>query len=508
MSKDDPKILGEVTFEEIYSIFQSTIVNEIDLEKDFEETGGDSLAMMQIVQLLKNEYHVSIQMDRFYKTASVKELIDEIMVTIVSNLCQKEKKRVVETCVNGQDEKTDQNRDDRIEVQEHPIYTADLVNMTFTRNEPEVVLLTGVTGFVGAHLLKELLANTKAKIYCLVRDREGVNAEERCQKRLQFYFGSELDSVFNNRVFILTGNLVEPDLSFGEQRYHTLAEEVDTIIHSAADVRHFGKYSSLEESNINGTCHLLEWAFVGRKKIFHHISTLAVAGYHPERRPLREMELEIGQNFEGNVYAESKFDSELLVTQARKRGLQASIFRLGNIVGRESDGLFQQNIETNLFYSLMKGIVLVGKMSPTFLSEAKLELIPIDLCSQLVVQLMIQKELQGATFHITNPHGITIQELCQFINQSGGSIEIIDEQAFYEYVHQVVAKQNFQQEVSWIINAMRGKNDADEDDRSMEYDATFTFSVLDKIGFIWPELEQDFMDCLLRHCEEIGYFTL
>lgn len=208
------------------------------------------------------------------------------------------------------------------------------------------------------------------------------------------------------------------------------------------------------------------------------------------------------------MYAESKFDSELLVTQARKKGLQVSIFRLGNIVGRETDGVFQQNIETNLFYSLMKGIVLVGKMSPSFLSEAKLELIPIDVCSQFVVQLMLQKELQGATFHLTNPHGISIQELCQFINHSGGSIEMIDEQAFYDYVHQVVAKQDFQQEVSWIINAMRGKNDADEDDRAMEYDATFTLSVLEKLGFVWPELEHGFMDRLFRYCEEIEYFSI
>lgn len=95
--------------------------------------------------------------------------------------------------------------------------------------------------------------------------------------------------MFNKRVFVVSGNLIEPDLGFGEQRYHALAEEVDTIIHSAADVRYFGKYSSLEGSNINGTRHLLEWAFVGKKKIFNHISTLTVAGYHPERRALREM---------------------------------------------------------------------------------------------------------------------------------------------------------------------------------------------------------------------------
>ena len=41
------------------------------------------------------------------------------------------------------------------------------------------VFLTGATGFVGAHLLDQLLRQTRARVVCLVRARDEAQAMER-----------------------------------------------------------------------------------------------------------------------------------------------------------------------------------------------------------------------------------------------------------------------------------------------------------------------------------------
>ena len=49
----------------------------------------------------------------------------------------------------------------------------------------ENLLLTGATGYLGAHLLRELAADGEKTIYCLLRK----NGEARLDKVLSFYFG-------------------------------------------------------------------------------------------------------------------------------------------------------------------------------------------------------------------------------------------------------------------------------------------------------------------------------
>src|SRR5437016_13795111 len=44
---------------------------------------------------------------------------------------------------------------------------------------PLEILLTGATGFLGAHLLSELLASTSARVWCLVRARDAAHARQR-----------------------------------------------------------------------------------------------------------------------------------------------------------------------------------------------------------------------------------------------------------------------------------------------------------------------------------------
>lgn len=49
------------------------------------------------------------------------------------------------------------------------------------------ILLTGVTGFLGAHLLAELLLQSQANVVCIVREVSGEPVDERVRHTLKKY---------------------------------------------------------------------------------------------------------------------------------------------------------------------------------------------------------------------------------------------------------------------------------------------------------------------------------
>ena len=74
-----------------------------------------------------------------------------------------------------------------------------------------------------------------------------------------------------------------------------------------------------------------------------------------------EDDFDIGQNWQENIYVKGKFLAEQKVRKEIEAGLDAKIFRVGRLVGRSTDGVFQKNPETNAFYRLLQGPSEAGR---------------------------------------------------------------------------------------------------------------------------------------------------
>ena len=120
------------------------------------------------------------------------------------------------------------------------------------------VLLTGATGFVGAHLLHALLRDTAAEVICLVRpDRRGGIAE---RIRLNLQSHGIWEPARAERIHPLEGDLRLPGLGWSERQHETLAEDVDAIYHGGASVNWVQRYARLRAANVGGTLELLRLA--------------------------------------------------------------------------------------------------------------------------------------------------------------------------------------------------------------------------------------------------------
>lgn len=109
--------------------------------------------------------------------------------------------------------------------------------------------------FLGIHILAELLQNSEkiSKIYCLIRPKYHQDINERLLGTLHFYFGTKYDNIAKQIVICVNSDMIVDNLSISAGDYEKLKQDVDLVIHSAANVKHYGDYNLFADVNIGGT---------------------------------------------------------------------------------------------------------------------------------------------------------------------------------------------------------------------------------------------------------------
>jgi fatty acyl-CoA reductase len=103
------------------------------------------------------------------------------------------------------------------------------------------VLITGATGFVGKLLIEKLLYSCDkiAKIYCLIRDKNGHSGEERLNEITSSKVFDKLrkkEPYFRERLTAVTGNILDAELSIAPSEAKSLKENVNVVFHLAGTV--------------------------------------------------------------------------------------------------------------------------------------------------------------------------------------------------------------------------------------------------------------------------------
>ncbi len=271
--------------------------------------------------------------------------------------------------------------------------------------EPSRIFLTGATGFVGAFLLYELLQQTQADIYCLVRSPNAESGKARVQRNLESYW--LWNEALSNRIIPVVGDLSKPLLGLSPEQFQVLASQIDVIYHNGAAINLVYPYSTLKASNVLGTQEVLRLASQIQVKPVHYISTLSVLS-------------ESGVPYGG--YAQTKWVAEQLVTAAGDRcwdGAQGDrtiptcIYRLGRVSGHSQTGVCNTN---DRLYRMIKGFIQLG-CAPD--ADATVDMTPVDYVSRAIVHLSRQKTSLNRVFHICNPHPIHVSELVNWIRSFG-----------------------------------------------------------------------------------------
>lgn len=156
------------------------------------------------------------------------------------------------------------------------------------RQELGDVILAGATGYLGIHVLEELLTsgfNSRAKIFCLVRAKNNISGEKRLRNLLEYYFSRDHSEYFDSRIKIIEGDATDPD-----SLRDFAPDSAMTVINCAASVKHFAKGNEIERTNVDSVKNLALWCEVNNSRLVH-ISTGSVIGGRKNGLPLKAINL-------------------------------------------------------------------------------------------------------------------------------------------------------------------------------------------------------------------------
>ncbi|MGH9146197.1 MAG: thioester reductase domain-containing protein, partial [Vicinamibacterales bacterium] len=276
------------------------------------------------------------------------------------------------------------------------------------------VLLTGATGFLGAYLLRDLLEDTEAEIWCLVRGTDDA-VHTRVVKNLERY---GLSPRIDDRIHVVSGDLACPNLGLGPGHYQHLSESIDAIYHVGANVNWTIPYSALRHANVVATRELLRLACSVRPKVFHFISSLSVCYATGGPTVVRE-----GDDMLPHVdrlplgYAQSKCVAESLARHAAARGLPVRIYRPPLIVGDSQSGA--SNLD-DLVAQLVKGCIQMGA-APDL--DWTFDAMPIDYVSRAIMRL--GRTHQGEIWHLQHPRPRHWRECVLWMNMFGYPVRLL-----------------------------------------------------------------------------------
>jgi thioester reductase-like protein len=284
---------------------------------------------------------------------------------------------------------------------------------TEVASRPERVLLTGATGFLGSFLLAELLRHTRAEIHCLVRAPNVEEGERRIRGSLETY--ALWDEKRAPRIFPVAGDLSQPLLGLGAERFEELADEIDVVYHNGASVNWVYPYDALKPTNVLGTQEVLRLASRHGTKPVHFVSTLGVfplvgrsdAGVVREDDDLDHA----GSLYNG--YTQTKWVAEKLVEIARARGLPVSVYRPSLIAGDSRTGAWNKDDFT---CKMIKSWVGLGNVPDV---NTELNMVPVDYVSRAIIRLSLQEGSLGKRFHLANSHPVKIDNLISWIEAFG-----------------------------------------------------------------------------------------
>ena len=364
------------------------------------------------------------------------------------------------------------------------------------------VLLTGATGYLGIHILNELLTNYHGRILCPVRAKGNDEALSRIKTLYFYYFGrTKAFSHFDERVTAFAAEVTEANT------FDSLNESL-TVVNCVANVKHFSAGNDIEMVNIESVRHLISFCLRTESRLIH-ISTNSIAGISIDNVPgpevrLSEQDFYIGQNIDTNKYIYSKFKAEELVLEAiAHHGLNAKIMRVGNLSARQKDGEFQINFNTNNFLAKLRAYVVIG-MVPYEALDQLFEFSPIDEVARAILQLA-QTPKACMVFHPCNTHHQFLSDILIGFTEAGITLKRVENEEFQQALERMMENPDL---VMLLRPLMAYDMGSGHKTRWIESTNTYTTQVLYRLGFQWPPTAADYVHRFVDTIVGFDYFNV
>jgi len=476
-------------------------VEKIGILNDFFDLGGNSLKAVRAVSKMSIDFDVNINdLFQFQTIAALSQKITYKKDNLMKNI-----EEIKELIAATKEVEVDEGYNESICKYRKRIEEYNNFMPNNAKNNYKNVLLTGATGYLGVNLLYQLLKATDGSIYILVRAKNENDAKKKIQKKLGFHFDNTIFQNYKNRIIVLCGDLIEERFGLTSSEYTHLSQNVDCVVNAAANVKHYGFYDDFYDINVRGAERLIEFALDHHKKDFHHISTIGVAsGKIPDKHNYlyTEYDYDAGQKVD-NFYIQTKLEAEKKVLHSRNMGLNSNIYRVGNLICDSESGKFQENINDNGFYKIIKSFIDLGEVPDIDLKT--LDFSFIDYTSRAIIILMNEGKLKNEIFHIYNHNYVSLSDLRGLLNKTGYNLRT---KPFNEFLDFLYSNYENKELGDFVENILLHSQILESPKKThFRMGSEKTVLILKGLGFEWPEINSLHLKNMISHCKKVGFLT-
>jgi hybrid polyketide synthase/nonribosomal peptide synthetase ACE1 len=356
---------------------------EIGPSTSFFQIGGNSLTLIKLQAKIRERLRIHVSLDQLFKKTTLAGMTNQLQGRQSKDSEVSSIDWTLETTLESDLAHTAKN---------------DVSHEAPPRTPPEVIILTGATGFLGQELLKQLLdSKTIRRVYCLAIRKPRDNQP----------------SLFHHsKVTLCHGDLSAPRLGLSVEEAQKIFGEADAVIHSGADVSFMKSYSTLHPTNVGSTKELVRLC-LPRRLPFHFISTTAVARISGR--------LEFGlesvapwppsSNFRNN-YVFTKWVCEVyLENVSRQFNLPMLVYRPSTITGEGTS-------EVDLMSNVLKYSKLTGTVPTSDTWKGSLDFIDVKEAARMIAKSLakgMKREDQISYIHVSGGTQVPIDGLAEFM---------------------------------------------------------------------------------------------
>jgi thioester reductase-like protein len=279
------------------------------------------------------------------------------------------------------------------------------------------ILLTGSTGYIGAHVASNLLADTREPLSLLVRAASEDEARSRLWRALQLHLDfPQFESYLQDRIHVFRGDLTGAHFGLPDDEYRQLVRTTDSVIHCAASLNRKSEKSCLNV-NLRGTLEVIQLATRARDehglRRFSHVSTVAVAGHRSDEVIEEDTSIDWARS-DYDPYARTKKFCEHMLRQLLP-DVTRTIFRPSIVLGDS------RRPETNQFDMVRAFVFLAGLPALPFRSTDKVDIVPVDYVAGAISTLHQKEKPAHEIYHLSSgTDAETFAELTTALSKAQG----------------------------------------------------------------------------------------
>lgn len=345
--------------------------------------------------------------------------------------------------------------------------------------------------------MAQLLLDTDATLYCLVRAKSESDAERRLKETLVKW--DLWQESFADRIVAVPGDLRAERLGMDQARYEHLGKTIDAVYHCATQMNHLESYSASKAANVESSKELVRLAAQWRPKLINFISTLDVFSADTggtDRQVSERSPIDLERHRGSQGYVASKWVSEKIFMLAAERGIAINIFRLGLIWADTRLGRYDERQREQ---RLLQSCLASGYGIQDFHYETPPT--AVDYAARAIVALAEQNPYGHGIFHIsaTDQMGEGVFERCNAV--AGTSLTLLPRYQWTGVVESLHTQGRSLPivplvEQSFGLTETEFYQREERESRKPRFDCSLTHAALELADIVPPALNDE----LLRAC--------